>query len=104
MLSTIDIYNAGAEGPVITHDDALDVVRPKIFVPREANMDRHQSCRVTPEYHGTALELGQHTAPRPHRPPRSPRRPRCLDAREKPLGGHIFIGGGAEHARPPLQF
>jgi len=29
MLSTIAIYNAGAEDPVITHDDALDVVRPK---------------------------------------------------------------------------
>eukprot|EP00962_Isochrysis_galbana_P044265 scaffold17120_cov118-Isochrysis_galbana.AAC.4 len=43
MLSTIDIYNAGAEDPVITHDDALDVVRPKIFAPRDANMDRHQS-------------------------------------------------------------
>eukprot|EP00962_Isochrysis_galbana_P019257 scaffold5610_cov137-Isochrysis_galbana.AAC.1 len=43
MLSTIDIYNAGAEDPVITHDDALNVVRPKIFAPRDANMDRHQS-------------------------------------------------------------
>eukprot|EP00962_Isochrysis_galbana_P060201 scaffold34378_cov129-Isochrysis_galbana.AAC.4 len=28
MRSTIDIYNAGAEDPVITHDDALDVVPP----------------------------------------------------------------------------
>jgi len=57
MLSTIDIYNAGAEDPVITHarrhDDALDVVRPKIFAPLDANMDRHQGIMA-------ALELGQH--------------------------------------------
>eukprot|EP00962_Isochrysis_galbana_P045058 scaffold17645_cov90-Isochrysis_galbana.AAC.1 len=48
-----DIYNAGAEDPVITHDDALDVVRSKIFSPRDAYMDRHQSIMA-------ALELGQH--------------------------------------------
>eukprot|EP00962_Isochrysis_galbana_P053779 scaffold25288_cov112-Isochrysis_galbana.AAC.8 len=55
MLSAIDIYNTGADDPVITNDDAPDVDRPNIFVPchANANMDRHLSIMA-------ALELGHH--------------------------------------------